>query len=83
MPKIIIEVEQGMIQKIFTTDKDTEVLVVDRDFEGADNDELISDKEIKKFCGKNKFAVIDYNSGIYEKDFEKIAEKILSPGELL
>lgn len=53
--KIIIQVEKGLVSSVVTENKDTEVLIVDLDSEGANNDELLKDEEIKEFVKDIKF----------------------------
>lgn len=71
--KVIIELEGGLVQSVLSTDKNTEVLVVDRDLEGVDEEEIMTKNDIKKFIGKNKFFPVKrYISGVSDEDLTEI-----------
>lgn len=68
--KILITVEGGIVQQIFSTNENTEVLLVDFDSEGADSDEFLTEEEIKTFTKNENFKEPKLISGIYDKDFD-------------
>lgn len=62
--KIIINLEGGLITEVFGND-DVEILVIDRDTEGAE--EFISLDEINDFKENDKFYPLEVKSGILEE----------------
>jgi hypothetical protein len=62
--KIIIEVEGGLVQRVLANRKDAQAMIVDRDVEGADPDEILTQKEINDYIRGNKFYDIDTTGGI-------------------
>ena len=68
MSKVIVQVRGGLVQAVFGTDPSTEVLVLDYDTEGADEDEIMPLSEIEEFMGNDKAKCMDYKSGICDCD---------------
>lgn len=65
--KIIVTVEGGLVTDILSnTNEEIEVLVVDYDSEGADQDEILKKEEINDFKKNNNFKPISYKSGVAE-----------------
>lgn len=68
--KILITMEGGLIQQIFATNENTEVLVVYMDDEETDPDEFLTEEEIKNFIKDESFKEPKVISGVYDKDFD-------------
>ena len=53
--KIIIERKNGLISGVFVNKKGAEVLIFDRDYECADPDEIMTEKEVRDFVQDYSF----------------------------
>lgn len=59
MNQIIIELQGGLVANVQSNDPDTQVLVIDRDMEGADDDEIGTLSEIEEFIGTETMVPVD------------------------
>lgn len=64
MNKVLIIMEGGIVQHILSSSEDTEVLLIDRDTEGADPDEFLKSKEIENFIKGIEFKEPKLMSGV-------------------
>jgi|BioPla2DNA2_1021312.scaffolds.fasta_scaffold99555_2 hypothetical protein len=67
MVKIVVKVENGLVQDVYSNSENVEVLVLDKDNNGADEDEVITDEEIFSFCKNENLKPISYASGIIDE----------------
>lgn len=65
--KTIIELEGGLVQNIYSN-ANHNILLIDRDVEGADEDEIISKKYVDNFIDNEKLESIEFDGGIYTED---------------
>lgn len=67
--KMIVVVDGGLVVDILSTEEiPPEIIVVDKDTEGADENEIMSKEEIDKFVGKDIFKSIKYDRAISDAD---------------
>ena len=71
--KIIITLEGGIVQSVLSSDKNVDVIVIDRDSDGADEEEYYSEDEVKDFIDDKVLNDIGFVAGVYEDDFNDIA----------
>lgn len=67
-PKIIIHLEGGLVQAVYTNTENVEIMVMDMDIEGADLEEIINYNDID---GNKAEAVIFMKEPQLEKEWIK------------
>ncbi len=75
MSKVIVQVIGGLVQAVFSTDPEVEIVVLDYDTEGADEDEIMPLSELEELMGEDKAKSVDFRSGIFEDDLYSVIEK--------
>lgn len=70
MKKVIVEILGGAVIRVRGNmeAQNLQVLIMDRDVEGADPDEIMSKEEVLQFCGSDTFKSIYFKSGFYTED---------------
>jgi len=66
MSKVVITIEGGLVQQVYSTDPDLQVVVLDLDIEGADDDEIMSLDELHSIMDNEKVKAIEYKSGVFD-----------------
>ena len=66
--KIIITLSGGLVQGVLCSHKNTDVMIIDLDDEGADRDEFWSKEDLIDFIDNRCFYDNDFKSGVYDKD---------------
>ena len=70
MSKIVITCEGGLVTNILSNNKEDEILVIDYDSEGADQDEIISQEEVDEFLNGDMVYDRKYKTGVSEESIE-------------
>lgn len=75
MSKVIVQVRGGLVQAVFATDPTVDVIVLDYDTEGADEDEIMPLEELQELMADEKAKPVDFKSGIFEDDIYSVLEE--------
>ena len=70
MSKVIVTMQGGLITSVLSNDMNIEVLVVDYDSEGADEDEMITQEEVDVFVDLNDMHSLEWKSGVSEESMD-------------
>ena len=66
--KLIITLDGGIIQDVLCTTKNIDIMVVDFDYEGADENEFWQPGEIEDFADERYFYDKNLKCGVYDHD---------------
>lgn len=77
-PKVIVYVNGGLVQDVYATTEDVDVIVIDSDTNGIPDEDLMTDEDINNLLDDKKFVNISFDRGSYrEKGFDSLIRKIL------
>lgn len=65
--KLIITVDGGIVQSVSSNHADVRVMIVDRDTDGADPDEFLTQQDMKDFIEREEFREVIKFSGVSDE----------------